>query len=497
MKRIIAAIIALLMIMPAVVSCSEPVEDGSQKNADTGSGADISDIEETDAETDRTQIKDGVPDGLNFDGAKFTILDRNNTGAVEHDCPELDGEVVNDAIYARNMKLEERLNVEYSVVCVSSWNDYDKTQAAIRASVNSDDDAYQMVNGYSVNVTGLAAEGLFLDLRPLEYIDLNQIWWRELVNRELYINGRQYFATGDINITTMSSSDVFFANKTTMSNYGVTDVYSLVREGSWTFDGFMDIVKGIYEDVNGNGKYDDNDIYGAAFTTYNSMDGMFGAFHQNVTEFNDEGNPVLFTNPERIVDIVGKLYNMLYETEGVHACTKIIDDAGTMFAMFKNDRAVFCAFMLGSVEGYLRDMDSDYCILPYPKYDEQQDGYGVYLQDGHSLICVPITARDTEMVSACIETLAAEGYRTVFPAFYDNTLSYKYARDEESIEMLDIIRSSLWYNFGYVYNVDLVYIPRTLLNQSSPNTASYIERHVKSWTRALDKIMERFNSIDG
>lgn len=141
-------------------------------------------------------------------------------------------------------------------------------------------------------------------------------------------------------------------------------------------------------------------------------------------------------------------------------------------------------------------MESDYCILPYPKYDEAQDSYGTYLQDGHSIICVPITAKDPAMVSACIEALAAEGFRTVFPAFYDTVMSHKYTRDEESVEMLDIVRSSVWYNFGYVYCMDALFTPRNMLGQHSSDFASYYKKNQKLWEKKLDRIMKQFEDME-
>ena len=57
------------------------------------------------------------------------------------------------------------------------------------------------------------------------------------------------------------------------------------------------------------------------------------------------------------------------------------------------------------------------------------------------------------MTGTILEALAYYGYTIVKPAYYDKTLVGQSTRDDESAEMLDIIFSTLSFDFGYYYQV--------------------------------------------
>lgn len=51
-----------------------------------------------------------------------------------------------------------------------------------------------------------------------------------------------------------------------------------------------------------------------------------------------------------------------------------------------------------------------------------------------------------------LEAYAFEGYNTVMPAYYDILLDYRWSRDPESAEMLDIIYKNRRYDVGAISN---------------------------------------------
>lgn len=66
------------------------------------------------------------------------------------------------------------------------------------------------------------------------------------------------------------------------------------------------------------------------------------------------------------------------------------------------------------------------------------------------------------MLSAVIEALAYEGYYTITPAVYETSLKGRFARDEQSKEMLDIISQNR------TSCLALVFIPNTSIVTSVP-----------------------------
>ena len=88
--------------------------------------------------------------------------------------------------------------------------------------------------------------------------------------------------------------------------------------------------------------------------------------------------------------------------------------------------------------GTLRDMETDFGVLPYPKYDEAQSEYYSRVSYYWANI-VPITNAKLDMTGAILEALNCESANYVVPAYYEIALKTKYSRDEESAAMLDLI----------------------------------------------------------
>ena len=88
--------------------------------------------------------------------------------------------------------------------------------------------------------------------------------------------------------------------------------------------------------------------------------------------------------------------------------------------------------------GTLRDMETDFGVLPYPKYDEAQKEYYSRVSYYWANI-IPVTNTKLDMTGAILEALNCESANYVVPAYYNIALKTKYSRDEESAAMLDLI----------------------------------------------------------
>lgn len=125
----------------------------------------------------------------------------------------------------------------------------------------------------------------------------------------------------------------------------------------------------------------------------------------------------------------------------------------------------------------LREMKSDYGIIPYPKLDESVQDYASLVHDSAMLVSVPITCTKLDAVTAAIEAIAAENWRTVTPAYYEIALKTKYTRDDMSCVIVDMIHESGTTDFAYAYNRQLGgvgQIMRKLAEQKSSDFASGI-----------------------
>ena len=68
------------------------------------------------------------------------------------------------------------------------------------------------------------------------------------------------------------------------------------------------------------------------------------------------------------------------------------------------------------------------------------------------MFSIPKTASDTDRTGVILEALSAEGYKQVFPTYYEIALKDKYLRDDESVKMLDLITASRTISFSYMYD---------------------------------------------
>ena len=120
---------------------------------------------------------------------------------------------------------------------------------------------------------------------------------------------------------------------------------------------------------------------------------------------------------------------------------------------------------------YLRDMKDPYGIVPMPKLDEAQKDYIGLVHDATPLYGIPVTKTDIEMPCAVLEAMAAQNYRTVTPVYYEVALKVKYAHDEESGQVIDIIHAGMMTDFVYANNgsmggTNLGTIGRSILSSS-------------------------------
>ena len=79
-----------------------------------------------------------------------------------------------------------------------------------------------------------------------------------------------------------------------------------------------------------------------------------------------------------------------------------------------------------------------------------------------------------------------ESSRSVVPEYYTLVLKERYTKDEESIEMIDIIRKGILCNFGYLYSYTLDW-PAHQLNVC-------INNKIKDFASRWESLEDNFNA---
>jgi len=433
-KKMFILFSALCVVFAVSVSCG-----GDKGEADastpTAAGNDISDGENPGGAED-PGFCDELP-AMNFGGRVFTFLVEAEP-AFRHlydvNVEKETGDIVVDTVYRRNRAVEERLGIVIKDV---------QDQGAARKienAVAAGETAYSGVWLKVDNFFPTSLKGPFANLHTVPHINFEKKYWDPNAVGDMTISGKLYGMTGDITTATHMFTNLLLYNKALALEYGLPNLYNLVREGKWTFDKFIEITKGIYKDLNGNGKADKDDFFSIDINPA-AYEAFFSSAGEKWVEKNAGGEIVFSELTEKKAAVLDKIEEMFTKQQHVWCSYDV---------PFRDSRAIFYDIDIGSTCD-MRDLDLDFGILPVPKFSEAQDRYYVYAYPFFPFLAIPttITGEELEMAGAAAEALASESYRTLTPAFYNIALENKFTRDEESYEMLDIIMRSRIYDLLY------------------------------------------------
>ena len=301
---------------------------------------------------------------------------------------------------------------------------------------------------------------------------------------------------GDISINGLSNAMCILFNKRIFDELGYDYPYELVRDGEWTFDEFAYLAKKGGNDLNGDGVMNpEDDQFGFNTSEWNGPINILYTGGQKIYDKNEEGRLEVTLYSNKTVEIFDEFFSLMdNEACFLHLTNDPKNYDGPN--LFSEGRAMIAGDNLGSAKGF-RNMDDDFGIIPYPKFDED-DEYATIVNGHAHLLVVPITVEDVERTGSIIEALCAIGSRDVVPAFYDVSLKTKYARDEESEAMMDIIKDSVVYDIGYVAGGvgGLSSVGRELARSTTHDFASYYAAQESSAQIALEEFNEAYGGIE-
>lgn len=478
MKKRFLSVIALLCALGLLTSCGSADTDNTSDTTSAGTEAD------TTAEPEGP-IASYLPK-TDLDGFTLRIATYPET-AEKFYREEETGDVVNDAVYNAINLVRDTYNVEFEVSYYGTSSG--DVSAYVTKSVSAGDDAFELVNGHDCTMWSLSLNGYFSDVRQLPYQDFSQPWWPEYSNSEYEINGRQYIFSSYMSYQNLAWAKVLFINKTLADDFGLALPYESVLDGTWTLDKLLTMASSVYRDLNGDNQQDMDDLYG--FIGYKKLYGFQSAF---VSCYHEEANGTvsLDYDKERFIDVVEKLNKLLNGGEGGILIGNEPDSK-----MFINNQGLFYYDNLDILSNEdMRASNVDYGVLPVPKYDENQNYYITPSFDCQ--FAIPVTAGDTDSISLLVEALSSAGYNKVRPAYFETALSTKYTRDEDSIEMLNIIGDTLSVDLAYLNtSAGINGLGRAFMYCfSNPNAgiASYLDSIESSEQAIIDKLNEFFSA---
>jgi ABC-type sugar transport system, periplasmic component len=493
-KSKLALALTALLLISTIVACS----DNSSK-PDTGNENNTA-VDETTV-TETTLLYPEL-DPQDFGGVEFRVLtqprelwaDWEDWGHRDISAVEPNGDIINDAVYARNLKIEEKYNVK-----VTEYKN-DGFDSVVKNTVMAGDNAYELICPPTLTLVSFAQNGYLYNLFNVPYIDLSMPWYDQSAVRDLVVGDYLYGITGDLILLDNDATTAMIFNKQVLEDYSLGSPYDYVNNGQWTMDKLIEMTQAISEDLNGDGElYILDDKFGTIV-----QDDAFYSFlagtGERIVSTDAEGYPYISFGSDKTYAALDKIITLMYDKDHVvnlHTYGGKFLIYQWQTEMFSLNRVLFSWIRMRVVET-LRNMETDFGILPVPKYDEAQKEYFSLVNPYTSTtFAIPISNPNIEMAGMIIEDLSAESMYTLSPAYYDLNLGTKFIRDNESSEMLDIIFKSTLYEIGEIYAFGgfagtILRYPSTYKNEFASSFARVEERMQTD----IDKMISNYQTLE-
>ena len=496
MKKLLIFVLAVLMVVSSLfVSCAE-VEPSEEVQSTEGTS------EELVTDNDHDDLGE-----VDLGGRDITVISRvEPVNDSEVYVEEMDSDPINDAVYNRNLALEERLHCNIEVVqhLPEPGSVAGEVVDAVSNMVIAGGTDYNIVANCSYTSMTLALQGRMTDLRTTSYIDYDKNYWSEGFTNALSYKDSQFFVTGPMSLSYYRYMFVTLFNKRLMEDIGLgEELYEVVENGEWTIGYMQSVAEMFYQDLNGSGGRDAGDLYGFCARigpTSSMMDGYWEGSDICLLKKDADNAYTYEIDKERWTNSLDAVLGLLNCSGSFTATTNAGD--GDVLTKFAQDEAAMINYRLIAVEDpTIRNMTNDYGILPIPKLTEAQD-YKTHVQVEVILYGVPSTCYDQiDDLGIFLEAYASESYNRVKPAYYEIALTSKYVKDPQSVDMLDRVVNSVAIDPINLYCVSFNFTSANIrtVHESGTNTVNSmikknegsVKKAVKKLNSSLDKVIEQ------
>ena len=479
--KVVTLLLAILMLLGVFAACATPDtgEQETDNNQETVSG----DVYEQALSKLTVDMK----------GEDFVVLGRGDAGSSVSEImrEEASSDPLENAVFNRNRDLSEICKLNYIAKLTPSDALADTLSNDIKAGAGEYAIAFP-----DMRVAGvMATKNMLKDFHDLSYIDLEAQWWDQ-GTAEMSVAGRNFWMNSDINYMAHDVTFLTLFSKVMAQSKGLDDLYQTVNNGEWTVDYFSTTAKTVSSDLDGNGKYDENDAYGLIGTSTMGF-AMFYGSEMRYVACDADGEPYFAMTETDLIkasDLLDKMLDLLYS--GHSSYIVAAGKEQNALQMFINNQGLFYLECASYING-LRNMSDDFGVLPLPKYSEEQEKYMTYVNPVASTMVVPVGPQNYDDLSKAIETMAILSSESVIPTYYELVLKRKTVRDEESAQMLDIIFSNRIYDLACYYEqLGLMHIFQGAINERNNSYSSKYSKALNKAEKELKRIVKKIEAIE-
>ncbi len=495
-KKWLSLSLASLMLVSALASCAATDE----QNASAATDTEAVEAEDSNADTRFKDVDYGDREFRIYTSAHQASAAMESSNYLIEGTGKTGGGLVSDAVFARNVTVEELLGVK--LVFTQCDLSYGGIAGDIRILTQSGLDEFDLVINDNYDYGTLAIEGNFRNLLDPDCVfdfDRNY-WYKDYMDDLRFVDGYQNLMAGDFFIDVLRTAHLMVVNKDLYRDYYQTsadELYDVVSNYEWTYDKLISIITGLYIDKNQSGTKDAGDQFG--YLDYSYWGASIPMSTSGTTNFitrDEDGYPTVTIHEgdraSQLANAISKLLN--------HDDSGRIDGDVPMTSFINGEVLVATGGMsLGSLESEtLRQMESDAAVLPYPMLFESDKKYTTATHDTTELGAILVTSTDMEFISTVIEVLNRETANILIPKYYKESLQVQCVDDEKAAAMLDIIHDNFDNAFILTYNVPLgnkiLQAFSTCAESNREFSAVYVASTAKSVNKTMANLIKNYEN---
>ena len=490
LSKLAALLLALIMVLSVVVACGDSSEGKPTSQT--------SDLDNKDYTIDDSDPEDPKIPPVDYGGYEFSFICqpyRDNTAyPVNYMVSEGEGESpLLDAVYRRNTLLEEKYNVTFNQIQTTDLT------TSVRTQVLSGNTEFDVIVGSCRRLATFAREGLLLDLLSIDRFDMSKSYWDQNARDQLKIGDKLYFTNCDFN--TQEIAFVVYFNKQVIKDYNLKSPYEYLENNEWTLDNWAELTKAVSKDMNGDGRMGELDQFGTLYEHHNPRMFLYG-IGVRVTTNDATGYPelTLMNDGDKVNTAYEKLKSVFSDkTISFDIVQNLSPDNTHGYAdRFDYARSLFMQdLFLFHYEGtnilhQFSNMEHEFGIIPFPKYDSNQEGYYSVYPTNCSMVALPscLSGDELERTATIFEDMNYYSKNMVKKYWYETIITRRYTRDEESQKYLDVIKDGRVYDLGLYYNFGSIFSNCIDVDCSGNNLSTSFAR-VKKAVEADIKVIYR------
>ena len=487
--KLLICALAVCMLLPFMASCNEkkpnemqyqtPPPEADQQTTPSANGGNMGSgpAEETTTEPEDVTVP---PEKVDLGGYTYRAYVRTHAGDtldeqiahgnnnykcidfwVEED--EREQDAISYAVYSRNSQIEADFNCKIRQVPSNG------SQIEHLTNAYANGDGYDLTIISAKPAAQAATRNLLRNINAMTYVDLTNPSFDQNSVKELSVENKLYFISGDMNVSTLEIAGLSIANMEFYESLAdsiveefegdvrFANLYSVVTANAWTIENMMKIATLASIDVdetNGDlSAIDKGDTIGYFQYLYSTIWYFYSAGGR-ITQKNDDGIPELTIQSQKSQEIANYLYDHVNSVIAVPWVPNA--PSATLDQNFLTGQVLFMDCSLFEVRTQIYPYSEfEYGILPCPIYEEGEAYHSVaYFNNWAHLWAIPSMVTNAENAELMLQVMATYSSMkdSTMHAYYDRTVYLNAAPDNGSRQVMDIIRQSIVYDIALIYD---------------------------------------------